>query len=91
MARREIPDSSLVAGCPIEVAGPFELGCGVPVPGFVKETTANVVPYQCFALSCPGQLQCLFLNGCRFVPPVAALLDLGQYQRRVKPVLRLCE
>jgi hypothetical protein len=44
-----------VAGYPVEIAGPLELGGRVPVQGFVKEAQSDVVSYGCLPGPCAAR------------------------------------
>jgi hypothetical protein len=53
---------------------------------FVEEPASDVVPQTCFFQPGGGQLQCLFVQLCRFVPAVLMLEGLGEFQQEFGPV-----
>lgn len=80
------PGQLLTPGHPVQVAGPFEFGSGVPVPGLIKETPANLMADHRFPGPGPGQPERFLLQPRRLMPPVTALINLGRDQQRLEPV-----
>lgn len=76
----------VLAGDPVEVGGPLKFIGSVAVSGFVKEPSADVVPYVSFFYPGRSQLQGLFLQPRSFMPAILTLVYLGDYEQRLPPV-----
>jgi hypothetical protein len=77
---------AVTARGPVQIVGPFEFGCCIPVAGFIEETPADLVADQRFGRRRAGKTQCFFVQPGRVVPLVAALIGLGKDKQRPEPV-----
>ncbi len=76
------PGQALVSGCAVQVRGPIDFRSGVPIPAFIEEPPANLIPDERLSGGGTRQSQSFLLQQRRLLPTVLIPASMGEHEQR---------